>query len=158
VKGKMSGQLNPIAIGRLKTAVANCEKPGYELKPEAAPVGFFGARIRSTAKKTGSDESMTTDEKQWVLPELNCVVLQEESITKGPNGELRGTRYLDFVSLTPGEPDPALFAIPSDYVEMTPSQVMLAQNKQEGKDCRECEKNLLEHADRNYFANLPKKP
>jgi hypothetical protein len=49
---------------------------------------------------------------RWHAPELNCAVLQ----LAGSGGHINR-----FVSLTPGEPSPAIMTVPGHYKEVSPS-------------------------------------
>jgi hypothetical protein len=54
----------------------------------------------------------------WVAPELNCYVLRKSaSLSDGPHNEIEVT------DLTEGEPPPAMFDVPAEYVERSPSQL-----------------------------------
>ncbi len=54
---------------------------------------------------------------RWLAPSLNCFALQE-SVS---NGSAHNERVVTSISL--GEPDPALFAVPNGYVERSPAEV-----------------------------------
>jgi hypothetical protein len=54
----------------------------------------------------------------WVAPELNCYPLREsDSLSYGPHNEI------EVADLTEGEPPSAMFDVPPDYVERSPSQL-----------------------------------
>ena len=57
-----------------------------------------------------------TDDK-WVAPDLGCFALAETATFGGPRNVTTVT------SLTTGEPPPAMFVVPPNYVERSPSQL-----------------------------------
>lgn len=61
--------------------------------------------------------SEAENQKVWIAPELECYPLLELLIE---NGEVRNKS--EVLSLEIGEPDPALFRIPSGYTEVSPLQ------------------------------------
>ncbi|MDX2268158.1 MAG: hypothetical protein NW208_08630 [Bryobacter sp.] len=157
ITAKISEQLHPLKVARLQQHSENSEISGSQLKSELVPIAFHQTQLRETPKMIGADRDVSLVEKHWVVPTLNCAVLQEENVATSADGKPRWTRYVDFISLKVGEPEASLFEIPFNFQEMIPSQVMMAQNQQEGRECRKCELNTLSNSDRAYYANRPKK-
>lgn len=62
----------------------------------------------------------------WRAPELGCATLQETYTQVRANGSFRLVSETKFVSLKLGPPDMALFAIPSDYRNLKPSEALRA--------------------------------
>ena len=59
---------------------------------------------------------------QWFAPELGCFVLQQTAEKLQSDGSYRLMSEYKLQSVRTGEPDPALFVVPSNYVEMRPSE------------------------------------
>ena len=62
--------------------------------------------------------------KDWQAPALGCTRLQSKTWQIQPDGSRKLTADTHLVSVVTGEPDPALFEVPTDYQEMKPSDVI----------------------------------
>jgi hypothetical protein len=111
---------NPSASCEHRTNLARVNEP-QEI--------IFGVQVeRYSGKLTGTSHQVS----RWLAPELNCFVLKQEVAYSD-------TRY-QYVqrqvttSLWMGEPDPALFEVPSDYVERSPAEVLSIARQQRKVD------------------------
>lgn len=81
--------------------------------------GYDTYAYRGT-KTTAEGEQIT--DTRWRAPVLNCMELHGELELKTASGEV--TVYRNSVTeVHLGEPDPALFAVPTDYREVLPSEM-----------------------------------
>jgi hypothetical protein len=62
--------------------------------------------------------------KDWFLPELNCLRVDGETRVIDSEGKLFSTYLHRVNSITVGEPDDRLFAVPPEYQEMPPSKAL----------------------------------
>jgi hypothetical protein len=92
--------------------------------------------VRLSGKMTATENSLA----RWVAPGLNCFVLREEMTLVTEQAAHRRTT----TSIVLGEPDPALFVIPVDYTERTPSEVLRLARESMGLP----ESRNAEHANR----------
>ena len=82
----------------------------------------------------------------WVAPELGCFALAETDATRGaPNVKT-------VISVTKGEPSPAMFVVPSDYVERSPSQLSAAWEAKFGQKFWPDDK-IRKRLDYRYYAH-----
>ncbi len=70
-----------------------------------------GTRITTTiaAKSMGNEQPIQVVSENWYSPELKATVMTKHS------DPWAGQLTTQFTSVTPSEPDPSLFAVPSDY-------------------------------------------
>lgn len=61
---------------------------------------------------------------EWRALNLNCEPIQARIEERQPDGSYKVHNDISTVSLVLGEPDTALFDVPSDYVEMKPSEFL----------------------------------
>lgn len=59
---------------------------------------------------------------RWLAPALNCRDIQGRLEIRPESGAAK-TSWNRTVSITPGEPDPALFVVPEDYREVSPGEM-----------------------------------
>lgn len=69
----------------------------------------------------------------WRAPALGCEALQQAYTQAQPDGSFRLVSETKFVSLKLGEPDASLFAVPSDYPAIKPSEALRWWAKREGR-------------------------
>lgn len=89
----------------------------------------------------------------WRAPELGCEKLQEALTQVQEDGAFRLVTETKFVSLKLGAPDTALFAVPSDYRNLKPSEALRAWAMHAG---RKWDADLQAQAEREdaQFARL----
>lgn len=89
----------------------------------------------------------------WRAPELGCEKLQETLTQVQEDGSFRLVTETKFVSLKLGAPDTALFAVPSDYRNLKPSEALRAWAMHAG---RKWDADLQAQAEREdaRFAHL----
>lgn len=61
-------------------------------------------------------------EVSWHAPSLGCIPLEDVVRSIEADGTERVIKTTEVVRIDVGEPDPALFSIPSDYTEMSPAE------------------------------------
>jgi hypothetical protein len=96
---------------------------GCSIPAGAETAVLSGAAIfkYSETKEYGEDVKAVGEE--WRAPSLGCLALrQTHSMFR--NDKLAGKSTRELVSIVNGEPDPSLFAIPTDYVERSPSEAL----------------------------------
>lgn len=81
--------------------------------------GFTTFRYTSIFKQSDT-ESVTTN--YWLAPRLDCSVLNTVAEKKDGTGVVQNRFERKTVNLTFGEPELALFQVPSDYAEVSPSE------------------------------------
>jgi hypothetical protein len=64
--------------------------------------------------------------EKWIIPQLNDLMAKDRRYWKDSNGVVKGTTEQNLIDLVVGSTDPALFEVPANYVEMTPSQIQTA--------------------------------
>jgi hypothetical protein len=87
---------------------------------------------------------------RWFALDHACALIRRTN-----NYMSQGSSQLELVSLTPGEPDDALFQIPADYQEGAPSAFVAAPSADCDAACRESQKRHLERLDKSYYSNRP---
>ena len=101
----------PFSDARLESErrkVQSCSKPkGDAVWTEMS--GFDVVYQVRESRDMGNGQMFPGFER-WLAPELGCAVLKEILVLHGTN-------------ITLGDPDPALFAVPADYVESSPAQM-----------------------------------
>lgn len=81
---------------------------------------IMGQETVGVAKKTTLPGLRLTE---WRALGLGCESLRTVIEQQQPDGSWKVHNEIDAVSLVLGEPDPALFNLPSDYAEMKPSDI-----------------------------------
>ncbi|MDX2268159.1 MAG: hypothetical protein NW208_08635 [Bryobacter sp.] len=157
VEGVISGPLHPRSRQKLLADAESCERAGFELLPGNALVGFEPTVVRRSVRPSPIVETDTIEETEWVAPALGCVVLRSERKAFSATRELKWSHFIGFVSLRKTEPEASLFQIPKGYREMSPTQVMALQMKQEGRDCKDCDSELMKGMDQGYRERKAKK-
>lgn len=100
--------MNGLAVGCQNTTSEHSARLGYEV-------------VKVQDSKQWPDGSADYSES-WQAPALDCLPMYESSSPQaGADPTVWNTREVVFVA--EGEPSEALFAIPSNYVERSPSQV-----------------------------------
>ncbi len=107
--------------------------------------------ISNSDSATAVTGSKTTT-REWVAPDLDCLVLKRVSVVENAKGPEKATTTLEVLRVVTGDPSPSLFEVPPGLVEMPPSQVIREHAKLEGRTCKDCEQRLMENADRLYQA------
>ncbi len=68
-------------------------------------------------------ESVEENWEGWAWEEADCAMLEEKHIWKNQDGSLMSITVNRLDSVVIGEPDPALFEIPSDYTEKPAAKI-----------------------------------
>jgi hypothetical protein len=88
---------------------------------------------------------------RWRAPRLNDFIMREVMEKKAADGSIAATTERFAVSVDVGTPESALFAVPLDYREMSPSQVDNETVMRFFNGKGSLDSDLLERADRLYF-------
>lgn len=160
VEAKVSAQLGEEALATLasKPDLA-CASVGRDwvLEDDSTDQTLAGQRVivRQRQLRTSDGLHVGPVEREWVAPELDCLVMRRITRRDDDEGKLSGETRMEITQVTLGEPDADMFAVSSDFHEMSPSQVMKAQNQLFGIECAQCALNSAENADRRYYRNRP---
>ncbi len=134
-------------FAKLSTAA----KPSY--RGEAALLGVRTVVIQTEEQIEGGDSFLRT---QWQAPDLDCAVLLVSEDRRDNSADVTGHFEIRAQKVTLGTPDPKLFEVPHDYIEMSPSQMHEALTKQRfdpGRPVPESMRRRLEREDQRYFEN-----
>jgi hypothetical protein len=151
VGAKITSKLNEAVRLRLSQVNSDCRRDGFSLEARGETMASIEVQLR-TKIEDGTDRIV---EKEWVAPSLGCLVMQKEVAVHNADGTLRGTVFTDLIAVRPGAPAEQRFVVPENLSEMSPSQVMVAQQRQDGVSCKACEMRSIDNADRLYLANRP---
>jgi hypothetical protein len=69
----------------------------------------------------------------WLAPSLDCVALRERRTVQSKGQSTWTTNLREVVSVAIGEPDPKYFAVPADYMERKPSEVLAEYKRRYGE-------------------------
>lgn len=157
VNARMTAQLTDRAILSLTSKPpANCVSDGFELDSGAGGLMAGHPVLIRKRQLVSSDQlHQGPSEREWVAPGMDCLVMRREAKRFDEKGVLRGTSITEVMEVTAGPPPRQLFAVPAELQEMTPSEVMAAQNRLQGIECTDCSRKAVENADRFYFAHRP---
>lgn len=114
-----------------------CQNAGEEVQE----IGGLEARkfrqeISHGNPRTGS--GWTTVVERWLAPALNCEPVRVDSRMVSPDGTVGGRTVDEVISVTMGEPNANLFAVP-EYPEKSPSEVMAEYDRIRGRgECPTC--------------------
>lgn len=92
--------------------------------------------------------------ESWLAPALNCLELKYTVFRGVDRGQGMPATIVEAKSVVVGEPDATLFAVPSDYSERSPSQVIAEHDRLYGADgepnCRPDRTKSLQTLDKVY--------
>ena len=93
-----------------------------------------------------------------LAPSLGCMTLSEEIAVTGPDGSDQGVSRRVLQSVSFGAPNEALFQVPQDALEVSPSTIAQAARTRAGAaiECPSCVSNQKNHSDSIYQAHRPK--
>jgi hypothetical protein len=129
---EVPGQRNPQA----SCYTAADAKTGWVIDGEETIAGHQAVRLRLS----GSNRTMVA----WHALDVGCALLQLRFEHES------GVTVQNLVSLTAGEPDPALFQVPASYQEAPPSSLYEPVCR-DGR-CTSVPDSLQQRLDRNYYA------
>lgn len=155
VHGKITTTLSDTAVQRLSAHPrATCPQSGFDpVNPGDTSIASIPVVVRQM-RVEAKDEQPETRIREWVAPSLGCVVLKrQQQWFDATNQPLPGDVVLEVVRLTQGEPSAEAFQVSGNLREMSPSEVMTAQNALQGRTCTDCDRKAMENGDRYYFAN-----
>lgn len=170
-EGRRRVSVYPLIGASVTSTVSEEAVQALRTKPSPDCSGGRGwSPVENTPEQTLAGQSVivrrrqleTTDrlhsgpvETEWIAPALDCLVMRREVKRLDEQGAVIGEIRMDVTHVTSGAPEADLFALPEDLQEMTPSQVLKAQNGVFGIDCAECVLNSAEIADERYYRNHP---
>lgn len=105
------------AVGRLSAVPASCSAD-----PSAQHTNFLGYDTVVVTRSLPGPADETRKATYWAAPALNCFALKEE-ITRECKICINSRNTREALLVSEGDPPSALFEIPTNYVERTPSQV-----------------------------------
>lgn len=112
---------------RILNPPTNCVSPGSTLVSYGTLQGYKVAIVK--VRNIG-DHQLTV----WYAPDLGCQKLQYRVEVQDSNGAWELASETKTVSLTAGEPDPALFEIPDSYASVAPSEALRKEADRLGID------------------------
>ncbi len=86
-------------------------------------VQFLGRPVRAVSRETVSDDGRETTRSLYA-EDLNCLLVYSETVWFDLNENVVGKDVYQVNQITLGDPNPALFDIPSDYTEASPSRAV----------------------------------
>ncbi len=103
---------------------------GYRSKPSSScpgqPAGKLLGLDVNLEETHETDENLKRDVRTWASTDLNCFPLRQETHFVGEDGrEDFAVRSVSLLSI--GDPPAWLFAIPTEYVERSPTEMMAEQ-------------------------------
>jgi len=154
-RSKTTTFLEPAAVQskRRPPADATCLHPrvvsgaNYVVKGQAD--AFFG--LRTVLIQYDNDDVLTS---QWESPDLNCLILKQIDEFRDKNGVVFSRLERVPIGVERGEPDAQLFAIPTDYIEVLPSEMRLATARQKNAAVSDKAKAHHQALDKAYLSNL----
>ncbi len=118
-----------------------CEKPlrGKVIEPwHKVSEKIAGYEVEKAVVELELQDGSPFGEKMrlelWRAPALSCAELRVVQSNIGPSGEVLLTDRRELTAITPGEPDPAFFEIPSGYTERSPGEVFAEAARLEGEE------------------------
>lgn len=131
----------------LFTPPRNCVEQSWDYPAGYTKLG--GVRVAIVKEFPKGSSGLTS----WRAPELGCEKLQETLTQVQEDGSFRLVTETKFVSLKLGAPDTAIFAVPSDYRNLKPSEALRAWAMHAG---RKWDADLQAQAEREdaRFAHL----
>ena len=121
----------------------DCMLPGRTLVETGTVLGHPVVALRLPHPKN----VVTT----WVAPDLSCEKLQTRIESLQPDGSYKVSGETRALNLIIGEPDPALFELPSTYVSVKPSELMRREFDRIGAVWDDKAQHGADMADANYF-------
>lgn len=129
-----------------------------QCRPGEAGAGGTGVILGfPTIKQTHRVEAgfRSAVQESWVAPALNCLPLRVVTDVVD-NGRPKAHIVEEAVSVTLGDPDPSLFAVPDGYTERSPSEVFAEKAKRAGRPCTTCALPTTQGLDAVYHASGPR--
>lgn len=111
------------AVRRFVVKPSSC---GEEPSAERSELVGYPAVKTLTGNHVSRDES-------WVALTLDCYPLYNKSSLLGEDGAILAETITEALVITPGEPDPTLFEVPSHYLERSPSEVFVEAERLTGE-------------------------
>ena len=84
---------------------------------------MLGYQVRKVVKDSLSTSDRKVRFEAWLAPALNCDPLKTVNWGARNDGPFFMLEEIVVTSVTPGDPDAALFEIPANYVERSPGEV-----------------------------------
>jgi hypothetical protein len=158
VRAKITTALTDAAISQLSMqADSDCVVSGFQTIATDTQNTIAGIPVFLRERKIpASGRQPETRIREWVAPSYDCLVVKKTQQWFESGNLLPGEVTMDLVRLTPGEPPSEAFVIPAGLQEMSPSQVITAQNAVQGRECTECDRKAMENGDRFYYSNRAK--
>ncbi len=133
------------AISRLLNPPPDCAIAGSRLVGYDTVGGWRVAGLEYASDALGSYVI------EWDAPELGCTKLQYKAYERQPDGKFRLGAEGRFVKVELGQPDSALFDVPTDYQEMKPSDVVHLLARRYNETLGGDQEKFYEDQDRAYL-------
>jgi hypothetical protein len=126
---------------------------GNRLVIDPPPVWLQGRPTVHVSGKTSLRDGSTLTVEEWRAPELECFPIKQTAIRLATKDGMTYSSRIEkeVTQVTIGDPDPALFAIPAQYTERSPSEIMAEAARRRGKpNCDNCNSKTAAMLDDAY--------
>lgn len=149
-KVKMTTRLSTEHLDRLR---ANQGRACATDSASAAQAVLGIPVVTKSSMQDGSDGKKAVIELM-LAPSLGCYPMKKDRRVVDANGKLVVREMQEVVNVTLGEPNPALFTIPDDFLEKKPSEAYATEAARLGDpECKTCSSRNLGIADDRYVRN-----
>jgi hypothetical protein len=88
----------------------------------------------------------------WQAPNLGCYPLRTISVFSGDAGEIASRQEIVATSVQLGEPPAEFFAVPTHYIERSPSQMNIELHRRRTGQIPTFPRDMAERMDKHYYA------
>ncbi len=114
--------------------------------------------VKKTETSSGPDNKTAVTEI-WFAPLLDCLPMKKIRQVLDANNSIVVREVSEVSKVVLGDPDPALFTLPADFVESSPSEVYAAEAARLGdENCARCPRTVLSNSDSLYLKNKYQAP
>jgi hypothetical protein len=132
----------------------DCTSVPGTLHPAQDPQTILGFTVVRKVLSQDRPGGKTTITESWLAPELGCLVMRKTHGVMETSGTVLNFESVEAAHVMVGEPDAALFSIPDDFVERTPSEAYAAEAARLGDaDCKKCPQEVLANSNALYLKN-----
>ena len=118
----------------------------------ASPELILGFSVVKKTETTSGPDSKTAVTEIWFAPLLDCLPMKKVRQVLDANQSIVVREVSEVSRVVLGEPDPALFTLPANYVERNPSEVYAAEAARLGdENCVRCPRPMLSNSDSLYL-------
>jgi hypothetical protein len=155
VKSKFTTRLSPERAQQLSAPVDSaCPAVAGSVQSTPQPGTLFGFGIMRKIQHVSESEGKTVVIENWLAPALDCLPMRKTVQLSDASGAVIHREVDEVANVALGQPTPALFTLPGDFVERSPSEVYLAEAARLGDTaCVNCPRKVLSNSDTHYFKN-----